>query len=54
MVRQRVGRDVVRLHKRSIEKITQRDAVTGLKADIVFGGPDKRLLRNGNGLIEVA
>ena len=54
MVRQGISRDVVRLNERSIQKITQRDAVARLKADVVFHDADKGLLRNRNHLIEIA
>ena len=54
MVRQRVRRNVVGLDERGIQQITQCDAVSGLKADVVFLGPGKRLLRDHNCLVEIA
>src|SRR5436190_15985062 len=54
MVRERIGRNVIGLNKRSVEKISQRDAIARLKANIVFESADKRLLRDRNRLVEVA
>ena len=53
MVRQRVRGNVVRLHKRGVQKITQRDTVAGLKADVVFRCANKRRLWDRNDLVEV-
>ena len=54
MVRQRVRRDVVGLHKRGIQQITQRDAVARLKANIIFGDSNKHFCRDRDWLIEIA
>ena len=54
VIGQRVSGDIVRLHERGIKKITQRDGVTRLKADVVFRGPLKRLRWNGHRFIEIA
>ena len=54
VVRERVGSDIVRLHKGSVEKIAQRDAVTRLKANVVFSCALKSLRRNGHRSIEIA
>ena len=39
MIRERVRGDVVRLDKRCIQQIAQRDRVPRLKPDAVFAGP---------------
>ena len=54
VVCQRVRRDVVRSDKCRIEKIAQRDAVSRLKADVIFQDSDERRLRNCHCLIEIA
>ena len=54
VISQRVSRDIVRLHKRGIKEIAQRDAVTRLKADVVFSCALKSLRRNGHRSIEIA
>src|SRR5215469_13103298 len=54
MLRQRICCNVVRLDKRRVKKIAQRNCVARLKTNVVFQSPCKRLLRNCNYLIEVA
>ena len=46
MIRQRVGRDVVRLDERRVKQIAQCDRVARLKADVIFAGADERFGRN--------
>ena len=53
MVRERVGRDIIRLHKRGVEEIAQRNCVTWLKTDVIFRYSNKRLLRNSDHLVQV-
>src|SRR5262249_47572787 len=54
MVRERVGRDIVGLDKRSVKKIAQCDVVAWLKTNVVFDSTDKRFLRDRDHLIQIA
>jgi hypothetical protein len=53
MSRQGVGRDVIGLNQRGVKKITQRDAIAGLKANEIFARADERFGRNGRELIQI-
>src|ERR1019366_10076785 len=46
--------DVVRLNKRGVEQIAQRDRVARLEFDIIFASSDEGLGRNRYRLIEIA
>ena len=54
MVCERLSRYVIGLDKRSIQKISQGDAIARLKTNIVFKGTGKRLLRDCDRLVEIA
>ena len=38
MVRERVGRDIIGLNERSVEKISQSDVIARLKTNVIFKG----------------
>ena len=54
VIRQRVSSDVIRLDKRRVEKIAQRDPVARLKADEIFAGAGKCFRRDRGHLVQVA
>jgi len=52
-MRQCICSNIVGLNERRIEKIAQCDAVSRLKADVIFQDSNKRLLRNRHSLVEI-
>ena len=54
VVRERIGRNIIGLDKRSVEKISQGDAIAWLKTNVVFKSAYKRLLRDRDCLVEIA